>query len=113
MDDVLAHVMLAIGDIDLLPADPVMITFRGRRRAKRRQIGARLRFRQIHRTGPFTGIQLWKIGRLLGVVADNLKGVNGALGQKLTQRKPHIGAVPHLVHGCTDALRQTLPAIVG
>ena len=83
MDDVLAHVVFAVGDIDLLPADPVMITLRGRRRPQRREIGTGLRFRQVHRAGPFTGIQLRKIGRLLGVVADNLKSVDGALRQKL------------------------------
>ena len=81
MDDVLAHVVFAVGDIDLLPADPVMIAFRGRRRPQRREIGTGLRFRQVHRAGPFTGIQLRKIGRLLGVVADNLERVDGALRQ--------------------------------
>ena len=38
--------------------------------------------------------------------------MNGTLGQKLTQREPHIGRVPHFVDSRADTVRQALPTIV-
>ena len=83
MNDVLAHVMFAISDIDLLAADTVMVAFRRRCRAQRCQIGTGLGFGKIHGASPFTGIQPWQIKRLLRIATNHLERVNGPLCQKL------------------------------
>ena len=44
MDDVVGHVVLAIGDEDLLPGDAVVVALRDRAAAQRAHIRARLRF---------------------------------------------------------------------
>ena len=113
MNDILAHVVLAIGDVDLLATNAVVIALRGRRGAERGEVCSGLRFGQVHRAGPFTGIQLRQICCLLLVAADHLERMDRALGQKLAEREAHIRAVPHLVDGGADALRQSLPAIFG
>ena len=72
--------MLAIGDVDFLSLDTVMITLRSGHGAHCGQISASLRFTQIHGACPFTTIQLRQIGCLLLFITDHLKGMNGTLG---------------------------------
>ena len=113
MNNILAHIVLAIGDVDLLAANAVVITFRCRRGAERGKVCSGLRLGQVHRAGPLTGIQLRQICRFLLFAADHLQRMDRPLGQKLAERKAHIRAVPHFIDGGADTLWQSLSAIFG
>ncbi len=58
VDDVVAEIVVAIGDEDLLAGDPVMLApalvmARHRAGPERAEVGAGLRLGQVHRPGPF------------------------------------------------------------
>ena len=52
MDDILGHIMFAIGDIDFLARNQIMIPIGNRAAFDASKVGAGLRFGQIHRSGP-------------------------------------------------------------
>src|SRR5438034_5879572 len=59
MHDVVGEIVLAVADEDLLSADPIAaVAARLRPGADRAQVGARLRFGQIHRRRPLAGDEL-------------------------------------------------------
>ena len=64
MDDVLRHVVFAIGNVDFLTLDSVVAVLAFRSAPQLRKIAACMRFGEVHRAGPFTGNQLRKIGLL-------------------------------------------------
>src|SRR5690606_18577133 len=70
MNDVLGQIVLAEGDEDLLPGDPVLagvlsVLDRRRGRAHRAEVAARLWLGEVHRARPLAADQLRQIGRLL------------------------------------------------
>ena len=84
MNDILAHVMFTVGDVNLLPANAIVIAFRCGGGAQGSKIGARLRFCQVHRPRPFAAVQLWQKCGFLFSVTNNLQRMDRALRQKLT-----------------------------
>ena len=110
MDDVFGDVVLAPGDENLRAGDAVGVAVGNRARAHRRQIGARLRFRQVHGARPFAGGHFGQVERLLGVRAVMRDRRDRAHGEHLAQRERQIGRRPHFQHGRVDQLRQPLPA---
>ena len=52
MDDVLGHVVIAIGDEDLWPGDQIALAIGNGAAAQRPDIGARLGLGQVHGAGP-------------------------------------------------------------
>jgi hypothetical protein len=64
MDGVLGHVVITPGDEDLLTENPVMIAVGHGAGPHRRQVGAGLRFGQVHGAGPFAADHLRQVQRL-------------------------------------------------
>ena len=65
VDDVLGHVVLAVGDEDLGAEDLVAaVGLRLGARAHQRQVAAGLRLGQVHRAGPLAGDHLREVGLL-------------------------------------------------
>ena len=62
MNDVVGHVVITIGDEDLLSFNQIVITGRFCTRPHGRQVRACLRFGEIHRAGPCTGDHFLKVG---------------------------------------------------
>ena len=66
MHDVVGHVVLAIGDEDLLPGDAIAAVGRTLgARAQRADVGAGLRLGELHGAGPFAGRRAWADRRCL------------------------------------------------
>ena len=83
MDDVVGQIVVAVGDEDLLAADPVVLApARVARRhgagAQRAEVGAGLRLGQVHRAGPLAGDQFSQIEPLLFLRAVRLQQFDGA-----------------------------------
>ncbi|MNT31827.1 hypothetical protein D3C72_1676800 [compost metagenome] len=111
MDDVLRHVVLAVGDEDL-GAEQLegAVALRLGAGAHRGQVGARLRLGQVHGAGPLAADQPGQEGGLLFVRAGRQQRFDGAVGQQRAQRERQVGAVQHLVAGGGDQLGQALAA---
>ena len=98
MDDVLGHIVVAIGDEDLLAGDAVMLAVLHRAGAQRADVGAGLRLGQVHRAGPAAMDQRRQVLRLLRRRAEAVQQLDGGLGQQRAEAEGHVGAVPHLLH---------------
>ena len=96
MNDVLAHIVLAIGDVNLLTLDQVMVALALGFSADRAKIGAGLWLGQVHGAGPFAGDHALQINLLLFWRAAAFQDIGRALIQQRAQREGHIGGVPHL-----------------
>ena len=92
MHDLLGHVVLTPGDVDLLAGDRVgaIVVGHGLRR-ERTDVGAGLRFGEVHGAGPFAGDHLGQVGILLLVAAVVQEGIDRTLGQQRAQRESHVG----------------------
>ena len=111
VDDVVRHVVLAVGDEDLGAEELVAaIGLRLGARAHQRQVAAGLRLGQVHRARPRTVDHLRDVGLLLLRRAGRQQRFDGAVGQQRAQRKAHVGAVEHFDAGRADRLRQALAA---
>ena len=114
MDDVLGHVVLAIGDEDLLAEQAIGSVLGALRPGPHRvEIGPRLRLGQVHGPGPFARDHRSEIGVEQFARSERLEGVDGALGQKRAERKRHRGAVPDFGAGDVDEMRQAHAAELG
>ena len=112
VDDIVRHVVVAIGDEDFRAGDLVgAVALRHGFRLQRVQVGACLRLGQVHRAGPFTGDELRQINPLLLFRAMRGQRLDRALAQDRTEAEGHVGGVPHFLHGGGDRQRQALPAI--
>ena len=111
MDDVLGHVVLAVGDEDLRAEELVAaVAERLGARAHEREIGAGLRLGEVHRAGPLAGDHLREEALLLLGRAGREQGLDRAVGQQRAEREAQVGAVDHLDAGGADRLRQALAA---
>ena len=116
MDDVLGHVVVAPGDVDLLAPEPVVRADRGvvgRRGGgpDGAEIRARLRLGEAHRPGPAPGHH-WRHERgLLPVGAVVQERLDRALRQERADLQGHVGGVPDLAHRRVQGPGQGLPAI--
>ncbi len=112
--DVVRHVVLAVGDEDLLPGDPVAaVRMRFGPRAHQRQVGAGLGFGQVHGPGPLAGHHLVQIALLQLPGARGQQGLDGAAGQQRAERERHVRGVDHLLDRRADHVRHGLAAEFG
>jgi hypothetical protein len=113
VDRVVGEVVVAVGDKDLLPGDPVMLSpTRVARRhgagSERAEVGAGLRLGQVHRAGPLARHQFAEIARFLLGRAVRAQHLDRAVIEQWAQRPTHAGRVPHLGQRRRERLRQTL-----
>ena len=114
MDDVLGHVMLAIGNEDLGAKHLVAaVRLRLGTAAHHGQVAAGLRLGQVHGAGPLAADEFFQVHRLQFVGAGGQQRFDRAVGQQRAQRKAQVGAVHHLDAGRADGLGQALAAKVG
>ena len=100
MDDVVRHVVIAVGDENLLAGDAIGsigLTFGARAQAV--EVRARRGFGQVHGRGPFAGHQLVdpRVPQFLRAMGD--QRFHGAVGQCRTEHEGHVGRGPHLEAG--------------
>jgi hypothetical protein len=81
--------------------------------ADRAEIGARLRFGQIHRRRPLAGDELFQISLLEVFATVRGERFHAAEGQQRSNAESEARAVPHLRATGIEQLRQALPAIFG
>ena len=111
VDDILRHVVLAVGDENFCTRDAVRsIILRHGARRERPQIRARVRLGQVHGAGPFARHHVRQIFGFDRVGAARLDGVDRALRQQRTEPERDVRCVPYLSHCRRDDLRQALPA---
>jgi hypothetical protein len=111
MDDVVRHVVLAVGDENLLTKDLVgAIAHRLGATAHGSQVGTGGRLGQVHRSGPFAGNEVRQVGRLLVIGTGNHQCLDGALGQHRAQREGMVGCLPHFADRRRQQTRQALAA---
>jgi hypothetical protein len=111
MDDVLGHVVLAVGDEDLGAEELVgAVALRHGAGAHQRQVGAGLRLGQVHGAGPLAGDEVGDEGFLLLLAAGRQQRFDGAIGQQRAQREGEVGRVQHLDAGRGQQLGQALAA---
>jgi hypothetical protein len=112
VDDVLGVVVLAERDEDLLSEQPVgAVALRHGARAHRREVGARLRLRQVHRARPRARDHLRQERVLELLRTAKLDRLDRALREQRAQVEREIGGMPHLLDRARDELRQPLPAV--
>ncbi len=112
VNDIASGVMLAPGDEDLLAGDAIGAVAGGVGACRQgRQVGARLRFGQVHRSRPFAGNQARQEQVLLRLAAMGMDSFDGALAQRRQQGKGHVGAVEHVEACLFQRLGQALAAI--
>ncbi len=107
MDDVLGHVVLAVGDEDLLAEQAVGPVLRRLGAGPDRvEVRAGLRLGQVHGAGPAPGDHRSQIGveQLAGAVG--LERADRAFGEQRAERERHRGAVPDLGAGDVDKMGQ-------
>ena len=114
MDDILGHVVLAIGDEDLLAEQPIgSILGAFRPGSHGAEIGACLRLGQVHGPGPPPADHRREIDVGEFARAMRLQGADGALGQERAEREGHRGAVPDFGAGDVDEMGQAHAAELG
>ena len=113
VDDVRRVVVLAVGDEDLLPGDPVVIALRHGAGPDLAEIGARLRLGQVHGTGPFAGDHLRQEEALLLGRAMRRKRLDGAVVEQGAQREGQVGGIPHLTERRLHQPGEPLAAMLG
>ena len=114
MDDVLGHVVLSIGDEDLLAEQavgPVVGPLRAR--PHRIEVGAGLGLGQVHRAGPAAGDHRLEIDVEQVLRAIGLERADRAFGEERAEGEGHRGAVPDLGAGDVDEVRQRHAAELG
>ena len=114
MDDVFRQVVIAGRDEDLLPRDQIAAVVLGfGPGAQDAQIGAAMRFGQVHRAGPVATDHPGQIGLLLRLGAVGVDRRIGAVGQALIHVEGHVGRHEQLSRGHAHHIGHALPAIVG
>ena len=111
MHDVVAHVVLAIGDEDLGALDAIAAVGRALGAgAQRADVGAGLRLGELHGAGPFAGDQLRQIDLLQLVAAMGLERLDRAQRQQRAEAEGDVRRTPDFGAGRVDRERQALAA---
>ena len=111
MDDVVRHVVVAVGDENLLAENAVAaIGLRLGAGADQRQVGAGLRLGQVHRAGPFAGDHLFQVDRLQLVAGADQQRLDSAGGEQRAERERQIGRAHHLLDGDGQGIRLAVAA---
>src|SRR5688572_27922944 len=113
MHDVLCQIVLAVGDEDLLAGDEIVVTVADCPALELAEIGAGLRFGQVHGSGPFAGNHLGQVSGSLFGRAVMMDGIDRALVQQQHQAEAHICRLPHLLHSGREQPRHALAAELG
>ncbi len=113
MDDVLGDVVFAPGDEDLRPEQAIVVAVGLCPGADGRQIRTRLRFGQVHRSGPRAGNHLRQEALLEFVGGVMRQRLHRAHGQHLAQRERQVGRFPHFGHGARHQSGHALATDVG
>ena len=114
MEDVLRHVVFAVGDEDLLPEKPVAaVALRLGTGAHQREVRAGLRLGQVHGAGPAAFDHPAQEDLPLGVGAGGQQRLDGTVGEERAKRERKVRAVQHFIAGGGHQLRQSLAAEVG
>jgi hypothetical protein len=111
--DVVGHVVLAVGDEDLLACHQVVVVLLHRPALELAEIRACLRLGEVHGPRPFARDHLGQEGRFLVGRAMVMDGVDGALVQEQHQAEAHVGRLPHLLHRGRKQPRHSLTAELG
>jgi hypothetical protein len=110
MDDVVGHLVVAVGDEDLGAEDAVAAVGPALgARPELAQIGAGVRLGKVHGAGPLAGHHLGQVGAFQLLAALGLQGVDGAMRQKRAQAEGQVRRIPDLGRGGGHHLRQVLP----
>ena len=113
MHDVVGQIVLAVGDEDLLPGDPVGAIGALGPGAQERKVGAGLRLGELHGAHPFAGHELAQIAALEVAGAVHGERVDRGHGQHRADAEGHGSRVPHLDAGGVERVRQRLAAPFG
>ena len=89
--DVLGHVVIAVGDENLLAAHPVRVAVRNGGRADEREVRPGLRLGEVHGAGPGAGDEVREPRRLEFGTRVFLDGVDRAPGQQRAVRPSQVG----------------------
>ncbi|MCY1218066.1 hypothetical protein D9M72_300000 [compost metagenome] len=109
VDNVVRHVMLAVGNEDLGAEHLVAaVSLRLGAGAQQRQVGAGLRLGQIHGAGPLAGDQARQEALLQFVRASGEQRFDRAVGKHGAQRERQVGRVHHFHARRADQLGQAL-----
>ena len=99
MDDVLRHLMFAVGDKNLGARNcvaaitpPLSFSFDDGK------IRAGVRLGQVHGAGPFARHHVWQIAGFERIAAANQNGVNRALGEQRAQTERQVRGIPNFAH---------------
>ena len=112
VNDIVCNIMFAPGDEYLGPLDAVAaIPTRFGPAAQRPDIGAGLRFGEVHGSGPFAAHHPGQIVGLLTVRSMRLHRLNRALGQHHAEREGHVGAGQLFLNRAGEHERQPLPTV--
>ena len=112
--DVVRHVVIAPGDVDLLAGDPVgAVVGRLGRGPYQGQVGTRLRLRQVHGAGPVPGDHPGQVEGLLRRCSVGGQGLDRPLRQERAQAEGHVGGMDHLEHRQLQGLGQALAPMGG
>ena len=105
------HVVVAEGDEYLLSGNEIVAVIRPGLTSHQSQVGARLRFGEVHGAGPLAAHQPGQecLAQLLAGV--QFQRVQRSLTQQRTQRQGQVGGLPHLLDGLRQYLRQSLSAV--
>src|SRR5258707_1674828 len=111
MNDVVGHVVVAIGDEDLGALDAIRAIGRALGAgAQRADVGAGLRLGELHGAGPFAGDELLQIDLLQLVAAMGVGRLDRAERQQRAKAEGHVGCAPDFSAGGVDRHRQALAA---
>ena len=106
--------MLAIGDEDFRAGDAIAaVGSTHRARAQGTDIGAGLRFGELHGAHPLAANQLGEVALLEIVAAVGGERIDGRHGQHRADAERHGARVPHLDAGGVHRVRQLLAAEFG
>ena len=111
MDDVLGHIVLTPGDVDL-GAEHLVAAIRLRLGpgTHRCQVRAGLRLGQVHGAGPLATDQFFEVSGLELIRAGGQQGLDRAVGQQRAQGKTHVGRVLHFAARSAYGFGQALAA---
>ena len=113
MHDVVRHVVVAVGNEDLLAADEIVVALRRRAAADQREVGTRLRFREVHRARPGAIDQVRQVRRLQGIRRMRLDRARRAVREFGAVRPGKIRRLPEFRHRDGEQFRQSLAAEIG
>ena len=114
MNDVVGQVVLAGRDENFLTRDGVgAVRLRDGLRLDEPEIGAAMRFGQVHRAGPLADRQLGQITRFQVVIAVRHQRRDGAAGEARIHREGDIGGTLVFAEERADEHREALAAICG